>query len=366
LSRKVLVISVSKTGIITGEKIAKALAARGYEVKHFCREEYVEGHPSCTPYAGQASEVIRSNYQKVDAIVAVMALGGLVRILAPLLRGKFDDPAVVVTDDSGRYVVSLLSGHYGGANELAKLIAEATGGTAVITTATEALGKISLEEISKRLRCKLVNKESVLPVNAAIVNGKSVACVIVANSRRPMTDIDDQVNFLKVENVKTAVEVVKRFSAAIIVSRERVPISELATPTAWLKPLNTIMGVGSVKGVDEETVVEAMSAALSKTGLDAKEVDSVVSIKEEPGIIGACKRLGLKFLKIEPQEIASFSHPELSAVSKMAMKAYGVPGVAEPAALWLAGRNARLLLRKMAYKRRVTVAIAEGEGRDSP
>ena len=364
LKQQALIVSVSKTGAITGDKIAQALANAGYEVKHFCRQEYAEAHPTSAPYVGQASEVIKSNYGAVDAIVGVMAVGGLVRILAPLMEGKFEDPAVVVTDDLGKYVVSLLSGHHGGANELAKLTAQSTGGTAVITTATETLGKISLEEISRQLRCRLMNKNAVLAVNAAIINGENLACILVQNSKRPITNIDAGINFITVDTIRAAIQEAQNFSAAIIVSKQTPTAHEATVPTAWLKPLSTVLGIGSVKGIDEKTVIEAINAALSKTELDIKEVESAVTIKDEPGITTACERLGLKLFKIQPQQIAAFKHSELSGTSEMAMKIYGVPGVAEPAALWLAGTDAHLLLRKMVHERKVTVAIAEGAGRE--
>jgi len=360
LAYRVLVISVSKVGANLGEEIAGYLGAEGHEAVHFCRAEYAEGDQSRVPYSGQASEVIRSNYHKFDAIVAVMALGGVVRIIAPLLQDKFDDPAVVTTDDSGRYVVSLLSGHFGGANDLAKLVAKCTGGTSVVTTATEALGKVSLEEVARALRCSLMNREAVVPVNAAIVNGKRVACVLVANSRRPSASLGG-IEVLHADSAQEAIRASEEFGAAMVVSKEPIPLSRPAV--AWLRPLSTIVGLGSVRGVEEETVASAIREALSRAGLDASEIDRVVSIKDEPGMAGACGRLGMEFTTIEPQTIASFRHPELSPVSEMAMKAYGVPGVAEPAALWLAGRGAHLLLGKMAFDRKVTVAIAQGPGR---
>ena len=85
----------------------------------------------------------------MDALVAVMATGIIIRAVAPYLESKLTDPAVIGVDAAGKFVISLLSGHYGGANELAKIIAQGIGGTAVITTASDATGKQSVDELAR-------------------------------------------------------------------------------------------------------------------------------------------------------------------------------------------------------------------------
>ena len=109
-----------------------------------------------------------------DAIIAVMAVGIVVRSIAPFIADKTTDPAVVVVDDLGKYAISLLSGHIGGANRLTKIVAGEIGAISVVTTATDLLGRKSVEEIAEEHDLKIVNFESLTLVNSAIVNERKI------------------------------------------------------------------------------------------------------------------------------------------------------------------------------------------------
>ena len=96
---------------------------------------------------------IEEAWERLDALICVMAAGIVVRHIAPLLRGKDKDPAVIVMDTRGQWAISLLSGHLGGANELAKQLAEVTGGHPVVTTATDVEGVAALTKWLKGINC---------------------------------------------------------------------------------------------------------------------------------------------------------------------------------------------------------------------
>ena len=123
---------------------------------------------------------------QVDGLVAVMATGIIIRAVAPHLESKLTDPAVIGVDATGKFVISLLSGHYGGANELARIIAKGIGGTAVITTASEVTGKQSVDELARTLHLTIQNPESLVAVNSAIVNGDHLVVVLVGDMEIPI------------------------------------------------------------------------------------------------------------------------------------------------------------------------------------
>lgn len=121
---------------------------------------------------------IEEAFHQSDVLVCVMAAGLIVRMIAPHLKGKDLDPAVIVADPYGRYVVSLLSGHLGGANELAKKLAKITGGQAVITTATDNEGIKAFDLIAKEEELKIENLKDLKYISAAQLNNEAVNVVI--------------------------------------------------------------------------------------------------------------------------------------------------------------------------------------------
>ena len=130
----IAVIALTARGVETAAKISAALEKLEIKNNVYSPEQCVQGWG--TPLNTRLSEFVKDIFGKVDAIIAVMATGIIVRAIAPCLKSKLTDPAVVCVDVSGRFAISLLSGHYGGANELTRIIAREIGATPVVTTAS--------------------------------------------------------------------------------------------------------------------------------------------------------------------------------------------------------------------------------------
>jgi cobalt-precorrin 5A hydrolase len=185
--QKVTVVAVTSQGVETALKIQAALTKAGLVVTVFAPQKYAR--VGVLAVGSELGEFLRCTFRVVDALVAVMATGIVIRSLAPVLEGKLVDPAVVGVDAAGKYVISLLSGHYGGANMLTKQIAEGIGATPVITTASDSLGKQSIDELARNLHLKIMNPESLVAVNAALVNGRQVALIKVGAVNVPVTEV---------------------------------------------------------------------------------------------------------------------------------------------------------------------------------
>jgi precorrin-6y C5,15-methyltransferase (decarboxylating) CbiE subunit len=341
--KKIAVVSVSSPGAAVGDKITQKLNELGFFAHHYHKYESGIG----VSYKGSVSQVFKQVYKVVDGIVAIMALGGLVRVITPLLRSKLSDPAVVCVDDAARFCISVCSGHLGGANELASIVAKILGATPVITTATDSLGKASVEEMAEKFGCEIKNLGSLLEVNAAIVNGKKLGVVVLT----PVFAQGERVN------EEQLLEKEKRYDALVVIS-DKEP-KGLTKPYVWLKPKRkVVIGIGSVKGVSSDEVVKAITQALEKAGISLSDVQAVASIKEENAFVEACKRLGLRFVKLEKDSLKAFNHPELSPPSEQVLKHVGLSGVAEPCALYVAGEGSTLILKKTKFWRRITLAIA--------
>ena len=153
-AKGIAVVAITRRGVETALKINQALEDAGFSSKVYAPKKYSQN--GVVPLEKKFSDFIKDNYSQVDALVAVMATGIIIRAVAPLLESKLTDPAVIGVDAAGKFVISFLSGHYGGANELARIIAEGIGGTAVITTASEATGKQSVDELARNLHLTIL------------------------------------------------------------------------------------------------------------------------------------------------------------------------------------------------------------------
>lgn len=359
-SKGIVIVTITRRGVETAVKIKDALSNLELTCIVFAPKKYDQ--KGVVPLDKKVGEFIKEIYSKVDAIVAVMATGIIVRAVAPCLESKLVDPAVLGVDASGRFVISLLSGHYGGANELTRLIAEGIGATPVITTASDAMGKQSVDELARILHLTIANPESLVAVNSAIVNGEKVVVVLAGNVKVPMDKI--LAGEIKVvESGEQAAEIVNRFDAGIIITKETIPQAKLMKPVTILKPKRIAVGVGARKNVTENEVIDAVNLALKQTRIPLERVDRLATVdvkKDSPSIINAAKRLGLNLDFISVEVLRAFKHEDLSPDSKLVEQKIGVGGVCERAALIVAGKKTKLILKKTKVNG-VTVAIAEGE-----
>lgn len=357
--RGIAVIAITRRGVETALKIKAALDTLTLPSKVFAPEKYRQAGVSSLDK--KLDEFIKEIYRKVDAIIAVMATGIIIRAVAPHLESKLVDPAVLCVDASGRFVISLLSGHYGRANELTRLLAEGIDAVPVITTASDVMGKQSIEELALTLHFSIENPESLVAVNSALVNGGRLALVLVGDVKIPENKISGY-EIKRAASVKKALEILGNFDAGALVTKEKVPQDQLVKPVAILKPKTVVVGVGAREKVSENEIVEAVKYALARAGL-LERVDRLATVsikKDSPAILGAAKKLGLPVAFLEIDTLRALKHEDLSPDSPLVEQKIGVGGVCERAALIEAGAKAKLILKKMKLNG-VTVAIAEGE-----
>src|SRR3990170_2204077 len=186
-SRGIAVVAITKQGVETALRIKEALTKQELASNVFAPAKYSQ--TGVIPLDQKLGEFIKATYNRVDALVAVMATGIIIRAVASLLESKLVDPAVVGVDASGRFAISLLSGHYGGANNLTRLIADGIGATPVITTASDVMGKQSIDELARALHLKIENPESLVVVNSSIVNGEKLVIVMLGDARIPLARV---------------------------------------------------------------------------------------------------------------------------------------------------------------------------------
>jgi cobalt-precorrin 5A hydrolase len=275
------------------------------------------------------------------------ACGAVVRVIAPLVKDKAVDPAVVAADPAGRFVVSLLSGHLGGANDLARVVAAVTGGQAVITTATDAVGAPAAEVVAARLGMGLENRGALAGVNAVLAAGGRVAVFDPGNR---FVAGEGQERFF--EWVAGLGEIERGRPHVVVDVREMVAVKERLV----LRPKVLAVGVGCRKGVAGEAVLAAVRSVLKGRRL-AEGCVGVVATAEvkrgEPGIWFAARALGVDVRLYPEGDLDAVVVPTPSGTVK---KRVGTKSVCEAAAMLAAGTD-RLVVEKTVTGP-VTVAVA--------
>lgn len=333
---------------VPGAKLCRRLAAGLEEAEVFLPRRHAE------PEAGEHAfdslhQILTENFLQYPGHVLICAAGMAVRCIAPLLRHKAQDPAVVVVDQLGHYAVSLLSGHLGGANDLARRVARALDGQAVITTATDNLGLPSLELEARRLGLGVENLGALAGVSAALVDGWPVPVCDPHGWLEPVTSRHPE-RFTPVSPEQ----------AQGLAGGPLVWVSWRNTRVAgsWLvlRPRCLALGMGCNRGVGADELEALAREALHKIGAapgSLKVLASAEAKRGEGGLLLAAQRLGVEMVFYDHQELARVEVPNPSAA---ALRCLGTPSVCEAAAL-LASDHGRLILPKI-KSNNATAAVA--------
>lgn len=325
----------TRRGAGLAQRLARDLAGIGHSCalavpERLAAETGLPGYGSLGEWAGE-------RFADTDALLFVGASGIAVRAIAPFVRDKFSDPAVVAVDEAGGFAVPLLSGHVGGANDLARLVARLTGGRAAVSTATDVNGCFAVDQWAREQGFFLDGREGAKRVSAALLAGYPVGL----SSDFPIQG----------ELPRGVTEGPAEAGIALTLDPERAPFPH----TVRLIPPVLHLGIGCRRDTAAETIAAAVERAFQAHRLSLKGVGAVCSIdlkKEEPGLLAFCKSLGLP--------LTTYSAGELSAApgeftpSPFVKGVTGVDNVCERAAV---RRGGVLIVPKQAGEG-VTVAVS--------
>lgn len=348
---KIAVIAITRNGAQLGERLRGGL---GNSELHVLQKYRGQAGKHSIPFNCELKELLASLWPGMDGFVCIMATGIVVRLVAPLLDRKDKDPAVVVMDDAGRFAISLLSGHLGGANELASRCAFITGAREVITTATDANQLPSFDMLAKDEGWVIEELERVKLLNSLLLDDQEIAVVDPTGRVRNYFHGRGRLVF---HDTFVAGQR-SRAKGFLFVTNSFIPPQLQSERLLVLRPRNLVLGIGCNSGTSALEIEELVMGQLKRLLLSASSLASVATSKAkqaEPGLLEFAERLGLPVLFYESSELNSLTTP--TPPSHHVQKAIGANGVAEPAAL-LASHGGKLLLQKM-KSGNVTLAIAE-------
>jgi cobalt-precorrin 5A hydrolase len=285
----------------------------------------------------KVADLITANWHNYDGLVCIMATGIAVRAIAPLLCDKLVDPCVVVMDEKGQHAISLLAGHMGGGNDLARRVAEITGGTPVITTASDTLQLVALDLWAKEQDLLAPNREKLTAAATLLVN------------RGGLRFFTDET----VVSLPTGLTQASDSEQADIIISASTRFVEGAT---IFRPRTLVVGIGCNRGTPSGEFAEALTELLTDLQLSKASIRNLASIdkkNDEPGLLQFAADNGWRIEFFPGEQINTLNNV---AISFAALKAVGAIGVAEPAAL-LSAQSNHLESRKRKWKN-VTMAIA--------
>ena len=295
-------------------------------------------------------EAVAKNFFLYPNHIFIAAAGIVVRAISPYLTSKDRDPAVIVLDQEGKYVVSLLSGHLGGANQLARDVARLTGGEAVITTATDTAGVPSMDLLAKEKGLAIFNLDAVKSVNMALLMGEAIQIF------DPGDHLGRGANLAGYAMEQVHYEDRWRKESPGVWVTWKDEKSEVASNRLILHPRCLVAGVGCNRGTGSREILDHIMKTFRANALAPKSLKCLTTIeakRDEEGLLAAARELGVPLFFFTSSEINTIQVPHPSNVVKNHM---GVSSVCEATAL-LKSHGTRLLVPKTKSPN-VTLAVA--------
>ncbi len=348
--RTVAIIAFTKRACELAQSLAGSLLEEGIQTR-------VYGPDRCSAELGVDAYVdldawTRQHFSEDDALVFVSAAGIAVRAIAPYIQDKFSDPAVVQLDESGAFVSSLLSGHLGGANSLARKLARLCGGQAIISTATDVNGVLAVDEWAQERNLAICERDLAKAVSAALLEGETIGFMSDFGTERPCSDQLVLVTDDEPERPQLGIHITCNESSC--------PFER----TLHLVPRNLVVGIGCRKGTSSRQIEHALESVLSEREISPRAIGALASIDIKASEQGLCE-----YAEKNGYPLHFFSSAELLAQkgefshSKFVEETVGVDNVCERAAIAVCARG-ELICGKQVHDG-VTIALARDIGSKS-
>jgi len=353
------VVAITKHGVEIARRLGGALAgadvyytdkfARGDEAKHGIRL-----------FSGNVRALLPELFARYDGLICIISLGAVVRMIAPLLKDKKTDPAVVVIDDKAEHVISVLSGHLGGANELTRRVAAILSARPVITTASDVQQTIAVDLFGRQFGWEWESADKLTPVSAAVVNEEPVAIVQESGETgwwpegRPLPK-----NIAVYGSIAEALAA--RPAAALVVThRLLAPEEEAILQNGVLyRPKVIALGIGCNRGTSANEIEAVIHETLNELRFSMKSVKAVCTIdlkKDEQGLLEVVNKYRWELVAYTPEELNTVS---IEAPSETVYRYTGAYGVSEPAAKLYSGADRLALVKKKSGNVTISVALID-------
>ncbi|MFC0296562.1 cobalt-precorrin 5A hydrolase [Geobacillus jurassicus] len=353
------VVAITKHGVEIARRLGRTLAgADVYYTDKFARGDETEN--GIRLFSGNVKTLLPELFARYDGLICIISLGAVVRMIAPLLKDKKTDPAVVVIDDKAEHAISVLSGHLGGANELTRRVAAILGARPVITTASDVQQTIAVDLFGRQFGWEWESADKLTPVSAAVVNEEPVAIVQESGETgwwpegRPLPK-----NITVYDSINAALAA--RPAAALVVTHRLLdPEEEAILQNGVLyRPKVIALGIGCNRGTSADEIEAVIHETLAELRFSIKSIKAVCTIdlkKDEQGLLEVVNKYGWEFVAYTPEEL---NEVPIEAPSETVYRYTGAYGVSEPAAKLYSGADQMALVKKKSGNVTISVALID-------
>lgn len=351
------IVAITKHGVEMARDLAQKFPGTDlYYMSKFARGD--EEARGIQLFSNSVRMLFPALWPVYKGLIVIISLGAVVRMIAPLLEDKKKDPGVVVVDDRGENVISVLSGHLGGANELAREVAAVMGARPIITTASDVQKTIPVDLFGRRFGWEWDSADKLTPVSASVVNEEHVAVVNESGERDWwMHDTPMPPSIKEYASIAEA-QAAKPHAALVVTHRLLAPEEQPILDNGVLyRPKVIVLGMGCNRGTSAEEIEAVIRETLDELQFSLKSVKALVTIelkKDEAGLIAVCEKYGWPFVWYSPEEL---NQVEISEPSETVFKFTGAYGVSEPAAKLYAGVDELVLTKKKSGNVTISVAL---------
>ncbi|MDB4849365.1 cobalamin biosynthesis protein, partial [Nitrosopumilus sp.] len=344
---KVSVLAITKNGISIGEKLKELFP--NWNI--FAPVKLSNENNDIVWYSEPTTDKIIELFKNSNALICLFSLGAVIRLIAPHLKDKKTDPAVIVIDDKTNFVISVLSGHIGGANELTQEISEKLNALPVITTAADVNKTIAVDLVGREFGWRIDDDTTVTKISAHMVNAEPIGVFQQTNDQKWYKQLPKNVTIYdSLEELK------KSNSKAHLIISDEIIDNELSQESVIYRPQSLVIGIGLHWDTTKDTIKEGIEHCLKKFNLSSKSIAKLVSIKKPEdvqGLIDLGKEMQVPVEYVDREELAEIITPNPSTT----VKAFeGTASVSEAAAIKVS--KGELIVEKQKFPPNLTVAIA--------
>ncbi|MCX5780740.1 MAG: cobalt-precorrin 5A hydrolase [Firmicutes bacterium] len=318
------ILCLTERGAELAVKLSQLMVPSTVLVPERLQPLYSTGAGGAVCFFSQWRDTFADVFSKYKRIICIMAAGIVVRSLANLTSSKFNDPAIVVVDEAGRFAISLLSGHVGGANRLAEEVAGHLCGQAVITTATDVNNKPAVDLMAARMDACLEPLAKAKLINRLLAEGQNVYLY----SPWPVVEtIKSDFNWQEWPQIAA-----EQFREPAVIIGPHTLRPDFQSEYVQIKPRNLVVGIGCRRGVSRDEIRAALAESLEKFNLDETCVKSLATIDikaDEEGIRQLSLEMGIPMVIVTKAQIDALDGSY--EASEWVKEKVGVGGVCEPA-----------------------------------
>jgi cobalt-precorrin 5A hydrolase len=346
---KTAVVAITKHGI----EIARKIKQRMPEVEIYVPAKHSDSGTDINWFTEQSTQLVANLFKTHDALICIFSLGAAIRMVAPHLVDKKSDPAVVVIDDKATNVISVLSGHLGGANALTRLVASFLDARPVITTAADVNETIAVDLVGREFGWTIETFENVTRVSAFMVNEEKIAVYQDAGERnwwhaqlpKNVVTVDS------IEQVKS-----EEFKAALVITDKAIADTAILEKSVVYRPKSLVVGIGLHWDTSKNVIETGITTVFKEKGLAFQSIRNISSINREAKVKGLEEFSKIHNIPVEIYDKATLATVSVPNPSPTVQKFEGTASVSEASSLL--SSKGELVVPKQKFPPNLTVAVS--------